>query len=728
MSEYKNTLPKFDGKPTSDFRLWLCRLEAVLEDKSILYTIEPDVNALHAVTTAVGDPEQIMSDKSKAAAIIVGGLGDKPLRLVMSVRKQPALMMLKLNERYASSKLTTRMTLMTTLTNMVYRGGDMTEYVDSYASLLDRLEAMDAKIPTELSVIMFLASMKGHFAATVAALRTMAEDNLRWDDVTARLIEEADTTKLSQNTSSGSGSALTVSVRTCEYCGKQGHSQDRCWQNPDNPNNRLGSTRSEPAKSKRANVAQSGKDEPSNRSRESSGQRSRRGGRGRASRADSDSDSDTIADKHAHSASSRRRTGSSKYHVLTARCSNTSSADSTPVKPDSQLGQHQKAIILDSGASAHMCPVREWMHDFAPCDPTTVSLGDDSRLQCTGIGKLRVRLVSRSGEDQVAELQAVQYTPGLAYTLLSCSALAEKHVSTVIDSNGCSLYKQLRLGRRQLIATCTLQDGIYYLNGTPTASGQQANTATNSAVTLWHQRLGHTSHGKVKKLMQNGRIPSSNSPDPPCADCVDGKQARRSFPGHFSKPSHPGDVIHSDVVGPLPRSKSGSRYMVTFIDEFSRWVTIFAMSNKSDVTACFKDYMRAFEREHNTTIKCIHSDNGGEYDALARLAKRRGIRVQRSAPYTPQSNGIAERQNRSIFEMARTSLLASGLPQSFWAEAVSNAVSVRNRLPDAGGLVRSSGCTRKSRPCRGSGHLDAWRLPLSLTRNAKSCTPRVNGA
>ena len=319
MSEYKNTLPKFDGKPTSDFRLWLCRLEAILEDKSILYTIDSELrNATDTVAT-INDQDKVASDKSKAAAIIVGGLGDKPLRLVVGVRKDPAHMMEKLNERYASSKLTTRMTLMTSLTNMAYKGGDMTEFVDSYASLLDRLEAMDAKVPSELSVIMFLASMKGHFAPTVAALRTMSDESLRWDDVTARLIEEADTAKAARGSGPSSGSALVVATRMCDFCGKRGHTQDRCWQNPDNPSNRLNGGALGDAKSKtskRANVAQSNGKAQGGTAREGSRTGARRGGRGR--RAKSETDSESSEDSDSSIANGQRATRS-KYHVLIAR-------------------------------------------------------------------------------------------------------------------------------------------------------------------------------------------------------------------------------------------------------------------------------------------------------------------------------------------------------------------------------------------------------------------------
>jgi transposase InsO family protein len=98
---------------------------------------------------------------------------------------------------------------------------------------------------------------------------------------------------------------------------------------------------------------------------------------------------------------------------------------------------------------------------------------------------------------------------------------------------------------------------------------------------------------------------------PPCQDCIAGKQHRHPFPGAFSVATEPCDVIQSDVVGPLPPSHSGFCYLVTFIDEFTRYVTIFAMVHKSDVLRCFQLFLREFERRHSTTVKTIHSDNGG---------------------------------------------------------------------------------------------------------------------
>jgi hypothetical protein len=123
MTDFKRFLPKFDGSKTSDFGLWLCRLETVLEDKGIAYKIEPEEfpprSSLTGVelpsASALAESAEFAAARKKAAAIIINGLGDKPLRFVVSHRRDPALVIFKLNERYASSTLSTRMSLISEL-------------------------------------------------------------------------------------------------------------------------------------------------------------------------------------------------------------------------------------------------------------------------------------------------------------------------------------------------------------------------------------------------------------------------------------------------------------------------------------------------------------------------------------------------------------------------------------------------------------------------------------
>jgi transposase InsO family protein len=189
---------------------------------------------------------------------------------------------------------------------------------------------------------------------------------------------------------------------------------------------------------------------------------------------------------------------------------------------------------------------------------------------------------------------------------------------------------------------------------------------------------------RVRELMRNGELLTIHDM-PICDSCVRGKQSRDRFTSSISTATKPGDVIHSDFAGPLPRSHLGCRYTVSFIDEHSRYVTVFAMKRKSDVLACVKSFLREFERPQETKIKAVHSDNGGEYTTVAKFATGRSIAVHRSAPYALQDNGIAEGANRTIFEMARTTLVQFGLPNTFWTETVSNTAAIHNRLPQAGG-------------------------------------------
>ena len=60
---------------------------------------------------------------------------------------------------------------------------------------------------------------------------------------------------------------------------------------------------------------------------------------------------------------------------------------------------------------------------------------------------------------------------------------------------------------------------------------------------------------------------------------------------------------------------------------------------------------------------------------------RKQVEHQLTAPYTSQQNGVSERKNRSIMEMARCMLYEKELPKKFWAEAASIAVFLLNRLP-----------------------------------------------
>ncbi|MCO5581878.1 hypothetical protein L7F22_035767 [Adiantum nelumboides] len=89
------------------------------------------------------------------------------------------------------------------------------------------------------------------------------------------------------------------------------------------------------------------------------------------------------------------------------------------------------------------------------------------------------------------------------------------------------------------------------------------------------------------------------------------------------------------------------------------------------------------EKEKDLKVKSICSDRGGEFlsENFARWCKSEGIRRQLTTPYTPSQNGVVERKNRTIMEMARAMLAHASLPRSYWAEACNTAVYIQNRSP-----------------------------------------------
>ena len=146
------------------------------------------------------------------------------------------------------------------------------------------------------------------------------------------------------------------------------------------------------------------------------------------------------------------------------------------------------------------------------------------------------------------------------------------------------------------------------------------------------------------------------------------------------------ELVHSDVWGPAPvASYAGNKYFVTFIDDFSRKVWVFAMKEKSEIFGIFKRWRVMIETQTGARLKCLKTDNGGEYCSrdFENYCSENGIRRIKTVPGTPEQNGVAERMNRTILERERSMRFDSGLPTYFWAAAVDTAVYLINRSPSS---------------------------------------------
>jgi transposase InsO family protein len=118
------------------------------------------------------------------------------------------------------------------------------------------------------------------------------------------------------------------------------------------------------------------------------------------------------------------------------------------------------------------------------------------------------------------------------------------------------------------------------------------------------------------------------------------------------------------------------------VDDFIRYTWVFFLVDKSDVFATFKSFVKDIHNEFEINIKRVRSDNGSEFKntRIDELCDDFGIRHQFSAKYTPQSNGLVERKNRTLIDMARSMLSEYNVCHSFWAEAINTTCYYINHL------------------------------------------------
>jgi hypothetical protein len=109
---------------------------------------------------------------------------------------------------------------------------------------------------------------------------------------------------------------------------------------------------------------------------------------------------------------------------------------------------------------------------------------------------------------------------------------------------------------------------------------------------------------------------------------------------------------------------------------------VFFLQEKSHTQETLKGFLRRALNEFGLRIKKIRSDNGTEFknSQIEGFLEEEGIKHEFSSPYTPQQNGVVERKNRTLLDMARTMLDEYKTSDRFWAEAVNTACYANNRL------------------------------------------------
>nr|CAH66391.1 OSIGBa0134J07.9 [Oryza sativa] len=335
--------------------------------------------------------------------------------------------------------------------------------------------------------------------------------------------------------------------------------------------------------------------------------------------------------------------------------------------------------VIDSGCTNHMAADPNLFREMDSLYHAKIHMGNGSIAQSEGKGTVAVQTA-----DGPKFIKDVLLVPDLKQNLLSIGQLLEHGYAVYFEDFSCKI---LDRKNNRLVAKINMEKNRNFLlrmNHTT----QMALRSEVDISDLWHKRMGHLNYRALKLLRTKGMVqglPFITLKSDPCEGCVFGKQIQASFPHSGAwRASAPFELVHTDIVGKVPTmSEGGNWYFITFIDDYTRMIWVYFLKEKSAALETFKKFKVMVENQSNRKIKVLRSDQGGEYISkeFEKYCENAGIRRQLTTGYSAQQNGVAERKNRTINDMANSMLQDKGMPKSFWAEAVNTAVYILNRSP-----------------------------------------------
>jgi len=344
-------------------------------------------------------------------------------------------------------------------------------------------------------------------------------------------------------------------------------------------------------------------------------------------------------------------------------------------------------FYLDSGATQHMTDQRWMLKSFTPFEPGSRWINGIGSVLVEVLGEGNIETIALiNGRNEKRTMQNVLFAPTMGINLFSVGAATRKGAEIhFIDSRAFIVRDEiLEMTARRV------GDTLYVLEMTITREDEAlASRSLQNPIQEWHRRLAHLNYHTIIKMAKSGAVegltlpPGTQPPSDRCHECAVGKMKRTTFSSSTSQSNRIGALIHSDVCGPMQvRSSGGALFYVLFQDDYSGFRHVSFLKQKSEVEESFKCFVALLHSQTGQLVTVLRSDNGGEYESSSFKAwlRKKGIRHETSVRYTPQQNGVSERDNRTLMEAARTLIHSNkALPLSLWAEAVSCVVYTLNR-------------------------------------------------
>ncbi|RVW27268.1 Retrovirus-related Pol polyprotein from transposon TNT 1-94 [Vitis vinifera] len=291
---------------------------------------------------------------------------------------------------------------------------------------------------------------------------------------------------------------------------------------------------------------------------------------------------------------------------------------------------------LDSGASHHLTQNLGNLTSTSPYTGTDkVTIGNGKHLSISNIGSKQLHSHTHS-----FRLKKVFHVPFISANLISVAKFCSENNALIEFHSNAFFVKDLHT--KMVLAQGKLENGLYKfpvfsnlkpyssINNASAFHSQFSSTVENKAE-LWHNRLGHASFDIVSKVMNTCNVASGKYKSFVCSDC--------------------------------------------------QYTWFYSLQTKDQALPIFKQFKLQMENQFDTKIKCLQSDNGGEFRSFTSFLQAVGIAHRFSCPYNSAQNGRVERKHRHVVETGLALLSHASLPMKYWHYAFQTATFLINRMP-----------------------------------------------
>ncbi len=309
---------------------------------------------------------------------------------------------------------------------------------------------------------------------------------------------------------------------------------------------------------------------------------------------------------------------------------------------DDQSGVHDDNKIItwtyDTGCSEHITCDKSILKNFKN-EKTNMKCANNTICTFEGVGVFEGTI-----NKHPIKLENVYYSKQINKNLLSGIKLANDGLSCEIESKNNKTWlklKDVKKENKKVIGSFSADEFNIVRIPSKMKRNISINTITNDntktklddySKKLWHQRLGHFYHENLEKYLD-----LHNVKEVECLDCQIAKLKRKTHNGTPPRASRKLETIHSDVIGPITKSLTGKRFILTFIDEFTRKAWIYPIERKSDVPKKIIQFLKYLKNQFNQSVKFFKSDNGKEFKnrKVENYCLNNGIKKIYSPPYNP---------------------------------------------------------------------------------------------